>query len=44
MEGLISARGTCALEQNKSFTQFFQKIADSKGRAFGRTPQRAKPA
>ena len=26
----------------KSFTQFFQKIAVSKGRAFGRTPQSAK--
>ena len=27
--------------QHKSFTRFFQKIADSKGRAFGRSPQRA---
>ena len=26
----------------KSFTQFFQKIAVSKGRAFGRTPQSVK--
>ena len=30
--------------KNKKFYSIFFKIADSKGRDFGRTPQSAKPA